>query len=93
MVLIILAWNCRYDIFKVIFRQYHEHMAFMLDCMGASADSLANSDILKVAPCCTFLGHHDLMIGCGQQAHLSTANATRREPQDVFHSYFIKQLM
>lgn len=37
-----------YHIFEVIFRQYHEHMAFMLDCIGACAEQLANSDILKV---------------------------------------------
>ncbi len=37
----------KYDMFKVIFRKYHEHMAFMLDCVGACAESLANADILK----------------------------------------------
>ena len=38
----------RYNIFQVIFCQYHEHMEFMLDCIGACADSLANSDIIQV---------------------------------------------
>ena len=38
----------KYDMFRVIFRKYHEHMAFMLDCVGACAESLANADILKV---------------------------------------------
>ena len=37
----------KYDMFRVIFRKYHEHMAFMLDCVGACAESLANADILK----------------------------------------------
>ena len=38
----------RYKIFSVIFQQYHEHMGFMLDCIGACADSLANADIIQV---------------------------------------------
>ena len=37
----------KYDMFRVIFRKYHEHMSFMLDCIGACAESLANADILK----------------------------------------------
>ena len=40
----------KYGIFKVIFQEYHQHMSFMLDCIGCCADQLANSDILKV-PC------------------------------------------
>ncbi|KAL3132011.1 hypothetical protein ABBQ32_008631 [Trebouxia sp. C0010 RCD-2024] len=38
----------KYGIFYVIWKQYHEHLAFMLDCMGACAEQLANADILKV---------------------------------------------
>ena len=38
----------KYGIFHVIWKQYHEHLAFMLDCMGACAEQLANADILKV---------------------------------------------
>ena len=38
----------KYGIFKVIFKEYHQHMSFMLDCIGCCADQLANSDILKV---------------------------------------------
>lgn len=37
----------KYRIFHVIWKQYHEHLAFMLDCMGACAEQLANADILK----------------------------------------------
>ena len=47
----------KYDMFRVIFRKYHEHMAFMLDCVGACAESLANADILKARfcpACCAF---------------------------------------
>lgn len=46
--------SCRYKIFSVIFQQYHEHMGFMLDCIGACADSLANADIIQVS-------HHVLL--------------------------------
>ncbi len=35
-------------IFRVVFREYHQHLSYMLDCMGACAEQLANSDILKV---------------------------------------------
>ena len=38
----------KYGIFHVIWKQYHEHLAFMLDCVGACAEQLANADILKV---------------------------------------------
>ena len=38
----------KYRIFHVIWRQYHENLAFMMDCMGACAQQLANGDILKV---------------------------------------------
>ena len=38
----------KYKIFHVIWKQYHEHLAFMLDCVGACAEQLANADILKV---------------------------------------------
>ncbi|KAK9812960.1 hypothetical protein WJX72_006516 [[Myrmecia] bisecta] len=38
----------KYRIFSVIWKEYHQHMAFMLDCVGACAQQLANSDILKV---------------------------------------------
>lgn len=38
----------KYGIFRVIWQQYHEHLAFMLDCVGACAEQLANADILKV---------------------------------------------
>lgn len=38
----------KYHIFHVIWRQYHENLAFMMDCMGACAQQLANGDILKV---------------------------------------------
>ncbi|BDA50552.1 Exocyst complex component 3 [Coccomyxa sp. Obi] len=38
----------KYRIFKVIFKEYHQHLSYMLDCMGACAEQLANSDILKV---------------------------------------------
>ena len=38
----------KYGIFQVIWKQYHEHLAFMLDCVGACAEQLANADILKV---------------------------------------------
>lgn len=44
----------KYRIFKVIFKEYHQHLSYMLDCMGACAEQLANSDILKVchsSPC------------------------------------------
>ena len=37
----------KYAIFRVIFAEYHQHLAFMLDCIGACAQQLANSDILK----------------------------------------------
>ena len=33
---------------QVIFRMYHEHLSFVLDCVGTCSESLANSDILKV---------------------------------------------
>lgn len=38
----------RYNIFQVIWKEYHEHLAGTLDCIGACSDQLANSDILKV---------------------------------------------
>ena len=38
----------KYGIFHTIWQQYHEHLAFMLDCVGACAEQLANADILKV---------------------------------------------
>ena len=38
----------KYRIFHVIWQQYHENLAFMMDCMGACAQQLANGDILKV---------------------------------------------
>ncbi|KAK9827315.1 hypothetical protein WJX81_003676 [Elliptochloris bilobata] len=38
----------KYAIFRVIFAEYHQHLAFMLDCIGACAQQLANSDILKI---------------------------------------------
>lgn len=37
----------KYAIFRVIFAEYHQHLAFMLDCIAACAQQLANSDILK----------------------------------------------
>lgn len=40
----------KYRIFKVIFKEYHQHLSYMLDCMGACAEQLANSDILKARP-------------------------------------------
>ncbi len=40
----------KYGIFKVIFKEYHQHLSFMLDCIGCCAEQLANSDILKVHP-------------------------------------------
>ena len=46
----------KYSIFHVIWKQYHEIMAFMLDCVGACAEQLANADILKVIDlraCCS----------------------------------------
>ena len=55
----------RRRIFRVVFREYHQHLSYMLDCMGACAEQLANSDILKVGgggpprevllPCVRFL--------------------------------------
>ena len=41
----------KYGIFKVIFKEYHQHLSFMLDCIGCCAEQLANSDILKVVHC------------------------------------------
>lgn len=38
----------KYGIFQIIWKQYHEHLAFMLDCMAACAQHLANADIFKV---------------------------------------------
>ncbi|CAK0787040.1 hypothetical protein CVIRNUC_010256 [Coccomyxa viridis] len=38
----------KYGIFRVIFREYHQHLSFMLDCIGCCAEQLSNSDILKV---------------------------------------------
>ncbi len=38
----------KYRIFRVIFKEYHQHLSYMLDCIGACAEQLANSDILKV---------------------------------------------
>jgi len=37
----------KYRIFRVIFKEYHQHLSYMLDCIGACAEQLANSDILK----------------------------------------------
>ena len=54
----------KYHIFRVIFREYHQHLAFMLDSIAACAQELANSDILKVvsfpgraAPSLTSVGY------------------------------------
>jgi hypothetical protein len=41
----------KYGIFKVIFKEYHQHLSFMLDCIGCCSEQLANSDILKVIQC------------------------------------------
>jgi hypothetical protein len=41
----------KYGIFKVIFKEYHQHLSFMLDCIGCCSEQLANSDILKVSQC------------------------------------------
>ena len=41
----------KYGIFKVIFKEYHQHLSFMLDCIGCCSEQLANSDILKVRQC------------------------------------------
>ncbi len=49
-----------YHIFDVIFHQYHEHLAFMVDCIGACAEQLANSDILKV--CSWAMGGLDVCL-------------------------------
>ena len=53
----------KYGIFHVIWKQYHEHLAFMLDCMGACAEQLANADILKVWPA-TFITRAQLACMC-----------------------------
>ena len=45
----------KYGIFRVIFREYHQHLSFMLDCIGCCSEQLSNSDILKVTPFCTKL--------------------------------------
>ena len=47
----------KYNIFHVIWKQYHEHLAFMLDCVGACAEQLANADILKVDLLCSASMH------------------------------------
>lgn len=49
----------KYRIFKVIFKEYHQHLSYMLDCIGACAEQLANSDILKVT-----LQHHSPIPIC-----------------------------
>ncbi len=43
----------KYRIFRTVFREFHQHLSYMLDCMGACAEQLANSDILKA--CSGFL--------------------------------------
>ena len=46
----------KYQIFSVIWQEYHQSMAFMLDCVGACSEQLANGDILKASSallCCT----------------------------------------
>lgn len=50
----------RYNIFHVIWKQYHEHLAFMLDCVGACAEQLANADILKVCLVGVMCCQHDI---------------------------------
>lgn len=42
----------RYRIFRTVFREYHQHLSYMLDCMGACAEQLSNADILKVLSTC-----------------------------------------
>lgn len=44
----------KYQIFNVIWQEYHQSMAFMLDCVGACSEQLANGDILKAS----------LAVGC-----------------------------
>ena len=58
----------KYGIFKVIFKEYHQHLSFMLDCIGCCAEQLANSDILKVIYClrspCRTQRHESLACPC-----------------------------
>lgn len=55
----------KYGIFKVIFTEYHQHLSFMLDCIGCCAEQLANSDILKVHPLPALLvSHSELAYMC-----------------------------
>lgn len=48
----------KYDIFRVIFKEYHQHLSFMLDCIGCCSEQLANSDILKVTILSALLNCH-----------------------------------
>lgn len=55
----------KYKIFHVIWKQYHEHLAFMLDCVGACAEQLANADILKVRlPSLLLVKYHSTLSSC-----------------------------
>ena len=65
----------KYGIFHVIWKQYHEHLAFMLDCVGTCAEQLANADILKVpsyvlAHTCILLCHDSCFICVGVHVHI-----------------------
>ncbi len=65
----------KYGIFHVIWKQYHEHLAFMLDCVGACAEQLANADILKVpsyvlAHTCILLYHDSCFICVRVHVHI-----------------------
>ena len=35
--------------FDTIFAKFHEHLSFMLDCVGAASAGLSSNDILQVA--------------------------------------------
>jgi hypothetical protein len=37
-----------YQAFDTIFAKFHEHLAFMVDCVGAAAATLSSNDILTV---------------------------------------------
>lgn len=37
-----------YQAFDTIFAKFHEHLAFMVDCVGAAAAALSSNDILQV---------------------------------------------
>lgn len=63
----------RYNIFRVIWKQYHEHLAFMLDCVGACAEQLANADILKVLLNTEPVFHWQAFLPCFFQSVLCTS--------------------